>query len=1018
MKRTSWVSQVVLKTTTLVALSMVASSFSFAKLTSQSRNLLIQKFENILIQMPDSEGSKVGVTLRLADLLSERARDLSYEELKTSCVECNAGVKDRKKALFYYQQALPKLDAAMSSRVLAQMGHLYELNGESAQAEKLYQKILVGNYPEDLKVEAYVSVAEMAFKSRLFEKAIKYYDHVIASQNIRRKPLAYYRKAWSQFNLGQAKEAIAGLFYILKTPELLAKDSSAGVVAIDMEYKGEVSRDLATFLAKSPDLTMAQVEQLYSSSPVNAALSNVTYLASELENLGQVQKSKEVYKFVIAKETSPVDKINDYIHLAQLENKLGDRAQSLKNYEVVINLWKAQECLDKSCREIKSRIKNYVLDWNREEKKKASDDLLLAYQLYLQNFPSELDMNVWYAQALEGKESWQKAFDSYGKILSILKTSSESPNESALDQPGKVEKKPLISLEETLLKRIELAERLGVEDLRLRVYSQYLSDSVEKTKLDSVKYQEAYILYQQKKYPEASQKLHGLALAQTADLPLREKAADLSLDALAILKKDIEIGEWSQAYAKALPQKKSEYLNLYNKSIFNQVSSYANSNNSDVALSTLESLDIKGLSADEKVKYYKDKILLSEKLKNFPKVKEASQKLMGLPNLSASDTQFALSRLMWVAEINLDFGNAYKYLKQIKEEHLSKEDRELKLALFAELSGQSPEVHYKNYLKGASSPEKKYALAVQWITEADPKEVTLKKLKQLKPYLLYKPEIYAKLFFNASDFIEAKNESLLGAILKEKGIEKTSIHKFSEEYLFLKKVFSWDDKLAQHKLESKTQRQLAKSLKQRVKWLDQGEGYLKLALEKQYSLAPFFLIDGLAKETSRFYEDILSLPMPEGLNPNEQTQYMTLLSQQAAPHNIRSNELKAKLKEFYNNSFFEKLASVELDLTGKMKQIYGEEVSWVREKLPQEYQAQLDADIQKSKASEPEKKTMPSLAQLEGLKSQIRKDPMNPTLLSELLQMEKQRGSRPMVAYLEQRLALLQDSKANAKDKK
>lgn len=183
-----------------------------------ANDLLIEKFTKIQVKLSDGDSSKVPVTLRLADMLSERARKASMKELESGCITCTAGEKDRKRALQYYKEVLPKVAVSQKGRILAQMGHLYEMTGEENKALSLYQKVIhQKDTPEVAKIEAKLSLAEAYFKKRQYEVAKKYYEQVLESPEAKRKGLAHYKVAWCEFNAGHVDLAIQRLVKVLKS---------------------------------------------------------------------------------------------------------------------------------------------------------------------------------------------------------------------------------------------------------------------------------------------------------------------------------------------------------------------------------------------------------------------------------------------------------------------------------------------------------------------------------------------------------------------------------------------------------------------------------------------------------------------------------------------------------------------------------------------------------------------------------------------------------------------------------
>ncbi|MFP5519407.1 MAG: hypothetical protein ACLGGX_05850, partial [Bdellovibrionia bacterium] len=109
-----------------LAILLVATS---AQSQAENRDYLIEKLQKVYMSLAPADSSKLPVTLRLADLLAERARVQSMEELNNGCVQCVAGKADREKALSLYAEVIEKVPAANQSKVFLQMGHLYELTG-------------------------------------------------------------------------------------------------------------------------------------------------------------------------------------------------------------------------------------------------------------------------------------------------------------------------------------------------------------------------------------------------------------------------------------------------------------------------------------------------------------------------------------------------------------------------------------------------------------------------------------------------------------------------------------------------------------------------------------------------------------------------------------------------------------------------------------------------------------------------------------------------------------------------
>ncbi|MCB0392710.1 MAG: tetratricopeptide repeat protein, partial [Bdellovibrionales bacterium] len=293
------------KTSTLIVMVCFIFCFNYFAQAStvEARNLLITKFEKVYLQLAPGDTARTSVALRLADLLAERARTDAMEELNRGCVNCTAGMKDRIRAVDLYEEALPKVKKTQRGKILAQLGHLLELTNKEKEAQELYQKIINEESDAEFVAEAKISLAEMSFKNRNYQQALKYYSQVLDIQESKRKSLAAYKQAWCLFNLGKTQESIDKLVVILKTPSLLTKISE-GVVSVDPHYKAEVAKDLSTFVAKK-GASLEDIKMVYELSPDSSRITNVSYLANELERLGQTSLAISAYDFVLQKEEDP-----------------------------------------------------------------------------------------------------------------------------------------------------------------------------------------------------------------------------------------------------------------------------------------------------------------------------------------------------------------------------------------------------------------------------------------------------------------------------------------------------------------------------------------------------------------------------------------------------------------------------------------------------------------------------------------------------------------------------------------
>lgn len=987
----------------LLAVAAIGLAAYFAEAQTadpQTRDLLISKLTHVYSTLAPTDTARTAITMRLADLHAERARQAAMDELQKGCITCNAGVQDRQKALRYYQEVLPKLNDGQVAKVMPQIGHLYQMTGQEKLAIETYEKVIQdGKHPESV-AEAHLSLAELAFKKRDFKTAKLHYSKVLDYPQSSSKGLAAYRIAWCDFNSDNLEPAIAGLSKILASPELSSRSASGGVVQVDRAFQEEVSRDLATFLARRP-VTVADAKLIYDLSPESVKLANLSYLASETERLGQQKSAIELWRFSQERQTKPRSKVEGHIRLAQLEMEQKNPKAAGQDFELAMNLWPtaigANAGVDDQAKEMKARLRKLVLDWNRNEKKAPSDELAAAYKTYLAAFPSEADMTVWYAQVLREKKAFAEAVQNYKQGADLYSQSLKSPLSIA-------EKKTANEgLENALLGAIETAELSKDPAILATAYDSYLALSIDRKREIEVLYQKANIAYTKAEYLPAAEQMRTIAFMTQAKSPdalkVRMQAADLALDALVLLKDDEKIEKWAKDFAGLFPKEAPDYARVARKSVLTQSAAQTDY---EKAWTILSRFDLQTTTAEDRTTYLKNRLILAEKTGRFSEARDAADQLLKSPGLGNEDKQYALSRKAWLSELILDFDTALTATEQIKSTSEVPEDqRLLKLAMYAELANKDTRPYLTKYLGVSKDEDKQLTIASQLVRES---KEPVKELEKQKSVLLKKPEIYARLALEnvAKQDKHETAVSLAKAALAQKGIAATSAGRLLTRVVVLDEISTQKAKFAAHKIDGATQKKLATTLKARIAMIEALEKTAGRAVDSGDWTAQLLSLDTLAKESDRFYSEILSLPMPAGLSGEDEQQYLALLSQQAAPYQVKAQDVKKKVDEFWSNK--QAVKSLEESLvssTGALRSLVVKEIKTLAAVAPETVKPDLDA---LSSRPEADQSVKPNLAQIEQARQAVREAPMSRERLESLLSLERQAGRVGMVSYLEGRL--------------
>lgn len=961
-------------------------------LDETTQNRLIEKLTQVNMNLAPNDSSKTSIILRLGDLHAERGRRLANNELNNGCsTTCNAGDKDRKIAIGLYSDALPSLQNEQKSRVQTQIGHLNEMIGQEAKAISIYESLLKNETPA-IVAEAQLSLAEIYFKKRQWAQSLDFYNKVKANHPSQ-KGLASYRAGWCLFNMNQMDKAAQELRTVLGSQELLSR-SQGGAVSVDKQFQEEVSRDYATFLSRLP-FQQSHIEELYNLSPDNAKLAHSQYLASEYERLGQVPASIAAWRFVIDRQSDPKARLEGHVHLAQLQAQHQQRDKAIQDFSKSLDLWKTLgACVDDACKNLKIRLKQFVVDWSNLEKKEASSELLDAYKQYLIVFPEEHDLRLWQAQAAQKKNEFEYAMN---ENLYVAESITKDKNSGkALTEQQKT------WLETALLAAIENAEQSKKNENIDKATNEYLVKSIDRKKETDVRYQRAQMVYEAEKYDVAAERFKELALDKKASQDIRSKSADLAMDSLVLLKDDVRLEAWSKELSQALPTQSTSLMAVARKSVLTQSSAQAAGNNLEAAWATLARFESQGASAEDKITYLKNKLILSEKMNKHSQARDSAEELLRQPTLKEEDREFALSRKAWLAELQFDFATALAATEKMKMEK-EQEQKFLKLALLADLAGKDATPYYRSFLKVTADKEKAQAVALELVRKSNYFE---KELESHRKLLEQNPEALAQISYEV--YAYSGNKKVIEKMIADKKIAATPFGIAALRSSLLASYPALKEKFKASVVDSSNQKKLAQTLKARVALLTDAEKLTARAVDAQEWASQVVYLNVVAQENERFYNEVLSLPVPEGLSGEEEQEYLNLLSQQAAPHQTKANDIKAKLQEIYSQqASFNKYREMVDAQAQPIRKVFIQEMALLKSAMPQEQQAKIaDVSIEKAETAKP------SLAQVESARQIVRDRPFEKEGIQSLIGLEKQMGRTSMVNYLESRLTTLDSNRA------
>ncbi len=990
-----------------VGLSVSVKSYAAEKV-DLNRDYLIDKLNRVVTNLAPADPARNGIVLRLADLLSDRARYNTMKMTEGPCKACVAPDSDRKKALQYYSQAYPKVAEANKAKVLVQMGHLNQLLGNQPAAVDLYTKITTESSDQSARSEAFLAIAEIYFKKSEWGKAQSFYDKSIETSNNESKGYATYRLAWAHFNQGHASIAKDKLLIILKTPALLSKSGSNQAVT-DVAFHEQVAKDYAIICGAN--FEESDLKNIFEFSPEKKRLENLFAVSSELERTAKKKEALVAWNFLYQNQPQPQDRAVTKAHLATVNLQLGKNTEALKDINEAYSLIaEAKVKFPNEAEDARRLIKSSIITWNQAEKKKPSAELLEAYQGYLTNYGYEKEMSQWAVQIAADLKKWDVAWNIHKTATNSVATNSKDPKTASAD------------FENHLLLGIELGESSKDAGILADAQNEYLANSKSKSKYWEVFYQKAYAGYEKAENEEFLKPLATIVESKVAPVDLKIKSGDLYLDYLASKKKDAEIEVQARSFHKLMAGAKGydgDWAKIAEKSVLNQVVANVQSNNLNGAWEKIESFQVKNADAKDVVTYYKNKVIIAEKRNDITAAYAAAKELSILTSADKEDKVFAQAKMAYYSDLKMDFKTALNLTEQLPESIIATDKKNLKLALYSDLLGQNSSTYLKKIVETSKDQAYKEAAVVEIVNRSSNMDEEIKKHEKS---IATSHNVLAQL----AALSYAKNgDKSYGRQMVEKNAEirKTSFGAMVTNDQKLKTLGALGDSIEKMTLDSDItkkdfQKKLAKDMNARIQAFTKLDELAADAIKTKDWTLQVVALSLIARESDRFYSEILSLPMPEGLSTEEQGEYMRLLGEKAEPYKAKAAQAKAKSTEFWNDSTW--TTAMTTKLSGNYAALAQNEKAQLTKVADDKNKATLaamnstaGATVAKETKASTAKTTTVSVTDIETAKTQVKNEPFNVTKIQTLKDLESKNGNRAMVQYLEGRI---NDLNTNIKD--
>ncbi len=950
-------------------------------------NDVVARLEKLLVQIEPQSESYLPMQLRLADLYADRARLFEIKDANAESDTLRKAKADRKLAISIYEKTLPNLKGEDQSRALGQTAHLYQLVDQKEKSRELYTLILKHprKYSKDLLVQAYLGLGEMALSQKNYSDATKNFKAAIAL-----KPKNSYvigsRLAWTYYHNNKAELALATLTSVL-----------GQIPASENTFREEVSKDFASFLAHTSVRTV-QIEFLAKNSPENIRHENLVFLAGELDRLGKKTEALYVWKFLGEQAKSSND-FEEHLRLAQIQYDLGHKAEAAKEVDLFVNTLKTKTCDPKkdNCDLLRLRLRKLLTDWAKSEEREPSLGLIKAYGSYLTVY-ADLDISYWAAQSSDNIKAYDLAAQFYRKSADLAQAEI---SREATHHNSKIEN----IFEGACLGEIAVSEKLNNPAVKKAAYEHYIQANPKGSSILSVRYQRAYLDYDQKDFEQAAQKMHAIAMSESGrqspkDLLFKDKAADTSIEALIALHDQTRIATWAAEYSQSFSNRRSEFQTISRNAILTQESQKINEAKSqdDVksGLAHLEQIDLKNLGKDDKLKVLMSKLAAAEKIKDLDSVRRIAGQILDIKSINSNQKDLALSRLEWVAEMRFEFGTAFNLVQKLKMSNLSPSERSMKLAVLCELAGHNATSYYETYLQKSDDQASNDQVMAKLVRSSKNHQRTFDKFEMR---LKHNPSLIAQLGLEI--FAKKQDAKFAQHMLRIKGVAQTPAGATFSRFLFIQDLQTHPSLLARNRLETSTPLKLKSSLKLRMASIKQAQKLFDKTVKMSDWSLELMALNVILIQEKNLAQDIKNLPVPRNLKNNDRIQYKKLLADQAAPYEQKVNELDQEINKLWSQGDLDHLYQEVRQTEDPVRSLLIKEIKFSIQYAPKTQKSTAEREIAKL---EHEISKRPTLMAIRATQAEAQARPFDAGKLMQLKEIEKKANNLTFVAYLDHRL--------------
>lgn len=415
------------------------------------------------------------------------------------------------------------------------------------------------------------------------------------------------------------------------------------------------------------------------------------------------------------------------------------------------------------------------------------------------------------------------------------------------------------------------------------------------------------------------------------------------------------------------------------------------------AFQRLSGISLIGSDKKEKIQIYKAKIVIAERLNDISNLIAAATGLYKIPKLSVHDNDFALNYLVWGNELKSNFKKSYLYARKIKNTSMNKTEHSIWLGMLAELAKMPYEKYYNDFIRYTNSRKQANSIRAKFILESKkPWQLLSKNYNKLK----FTPDILSDLALEL--YANSKEQKKVKTIIKTTSIKKTNSARIIMRELYLNEYMKLLNEVKNHKIHSQSQYLLKKSLNKRLNLLKLLEKKANEAIFSQDWLSQLYSLENLKQENLRIANEITSLPVPKNINKIQANEFVRALNEKAKPFIVKAQSIDKKTQSFWdNNALFTSLEEDIKSTSIKVSELLKNELKLLLELAPNSMKNKL-SNISKIKTNK-----YVNNSDLRKAWQDLKNNPLDSNVLLHLKELEERNNSHTIVAYLDIRLAKL-----------